>query len=198
MYTKLSYDLSNDTPIPAGLPPVRIEQISDIELGDVSNLFKLQVCNHCGTHIDGPWHFNPRGKKISDFPIEYFFFDRPMIVDIPKGDSELVMAEDLTPFQSQLGNCDLLLLRTGFAQHRAHNRQRYISNNPGLSVEVARYLTAQFPNIRALAIDTISIAANEHLDEGLEAHRIFFRSIEHPVLLIEDVNLPFELEKPSK
>ncbi len=195
MRLRLSYDLSPSTPVPVGLPPVKLSQRRSIAGGDVSNWFVAELCNHCGTHVDAPWHFNQNGKRVTDLPIDFFFFDRPLVLDVPKRASELVGAADLEPHASRLARCDILLLRTGFSRLRDAKRLEYQLKNPGLSVDAAEFVQGRYPGIRAIALDTLSMAANEHLDQGLEAHRILFRDVERPRILIEDINLDFDLAR---
>ncbi len=47
--------------------------------------------------------------------------------------------------------------------------------------------------MRALAIDSISMAAAERLNEGIEAHRILLGDRHRPILLVEDINLEYDL-----
>jgi kynurenine formamidase len=42
-------------------------------------------------------------------------------------------------------------------------------------------------------MDTISLACMQHLEEGLEAHRILLRGDGRRFLIIEDMNLDFDL-----
>ena len=44
-----------------------------------------------------------------------------------------------------------------------------------------------------MAIDSISMAAAERLSEGIEAHRILLGDRHRPILLIEDINLKYDL-----
>jgi kynurenine formamidase len=135
------------------------------------------------------------GRSITDFQVDDFAFERPAVVDVPKGDSQLVTSEDLRSHEDAIRDCDLLLLRTGFSQYREADPIRYRDRNPGLSTDVARYLdSARFPSLRAIGIDTISMAAAEHVAEGIQAHKIVFsRDDGSSILLIEDMNLAFDL-----
>lgn len=38
-----------------------------------SNVTKIILGSHCGTHVDSPYHIFENGKKLSDFPLNYFF-----------------------------------------------------------------------------------------------------------------------------
>ena len=62
----LSYKLSENTPFYEGLAKPRIEQIYDLREGHACNSFYFTASNHAGTHVDGPYHFNPAGRKIAE------------------------------------------------------------------------------------------------------------------------------------
>jgi len=195
VYIKLSYNLSRATPVYVGGPPVKIRQESNIEHGDTSNVFCIEVVNHTGTHVDAPRHFSVNGKKISEIDIENFFFQKPVCVDLPKNESELITSTDLEPYALEIAKADFLLIKTGFAKYRNTDMERYCHKNPGFSVEAARYLINNFGNLRAMGMDTISFAATRYPEEGIEAHKILLNNPEKPLLLVEDLNLEFPLKK---
>ncbi len=64
-------------------------------------------------------------------------------------------------------------------------------------MDVAGYLNSrQFPKLRAIGIDTISMAATNHLSEGIQAHKtLFCREDDSAVFLIEDMDLAHDLTK---
>jgi len=192
-YLELSHRLSSATPLPTGVPPIEFHHHYNMERGDVSNLFVLRFSNHTGTHIDAPWHFVASGLRISDFSLEEFVFERPACIDLPLGDGELFQAAHLQPHANLISHCDLLLLRTGYVHIRRTEPQRYAIQSPGFSVSSARYLAHNFPKLRALGLDTVSLACMQHLEEGLEAHRILLRGEGRRFLIIEDMNLDWNL-----
>jgi kynurenine formamidase len=167
---------------------------ASIERGDVSNLFVLQLSNHTGTHIDAPWHFVRNGLSISQFRLEEFVFEHPLCIDFSLGDGEMFQASDLEPYFDRISDCDLLLLRTGYSHVRRTDPDRYRHFSPGMSIEGARYLE-QFPGLRALGLDTISLASMQHLEEGLEAHRVLLGGQNRRFLIIEDMNLDRDLSQ---
>ena len=189
MFILLSFPLTEDAPAPGGRTALRIETDESLALGAVGNTYRYTVWNHAGTHVDGPAHMLEGKASIAEMPIDRFDFRRPLLVDIPPGDSRLVTSADLRGLEDELLECDLLLLRTGSCRHRHSDPLRYRDRNPGLSVEVAEFLTGgSAPRLRAAGIDSISMACTEHLDEGLKAHHVLLGAAE-PVVLVEDMNL---------
>jgi arylformamidase len=194
-YFELSHRLNSRTPLPPGVPAYEFRHHSSMKRGDVSNLFVLHFSNHTGTHIDAPWHFVDSGIPISAFRLDEFVFERPAYIDIPLGDGILIEVGHLAPLADLISQCDLLLLRTGFSRVRKSDPQRYALQSPGVSTGAANFLAKTFPNLRALGLDTVSLACMQHLEDGLEAHRILLRGEGRRFLIIEDMNLDYELSR---
>ncbi|MDQ5950682.1 MAG: arylformamidase [Patescibacteria group bacterium] len=56
-----------------GNPEVVIELAQDIECGASSNVSKMSLGSHTGTHIDAPRHVFKEGEPIDKFALEAFF-----------------------------------------------------------------------------------------------------------------------------
>lgn len=196
MLIQLSHRLSEHTPFYASLPKPQLKQLYDLSKGNTCNSFYLTTSNHAGTHVDAPRHFNSRGRAITNYQLSELVFHRPAVLDLPIKDSELIEPRHLEPaLASTSQTVDLLLLRTGFGQHR-HDERRYIDHGPGFGPEAAEQLMARFPSLRAIAMDFASVSALAHEQAGAEAHRVFLgcsKYAERPVLLIEDALLPTDL-----
>ena len=200
MLLSLSHKLSEDTPFYEGLAKPSLERVYDLSRGDTCNSFYFRSSNHCGTHIDGPWHFNPAGRKISDYDISELSFHKPAILDVPLGPAHLIQPEDLHGVAGLARDCDILLLRTGFGNHRS-NPKLYVEDAPGFSRAAAEYLIREMPGLKALGVDFISLAALKHMEEGADAHRVLLGCpgySDRTVLIIEDVRLPADLPVPSR
>ncbi len=188
---RLSYDVSADDPGWPGNPTYAWEQVSSIEAGDVANLGVLHLCDHFGSHLDAPNHFNPEGRRIAEVPLDRFVYERPRLLDLPKRDRELVTRAELEAHDEAIRGCDLLLLRTGWSAIRRQEPERYASDGPGVSADACEYLIEQ-PGLKALALDCISLASFRRLDpEGIRAHRILcgVGRGDRYVIIIEDVDL---------
>jgi arylformamidase len=195
LYLELSHHLSVDTPVAPGVPPIKCWHHFSMERGDVSNLFMLQFSNHTGTHIDAPWHFVRNGLPIGKFSLEEFVFDRPVCVDIAVGDGEVLRRAHFEPHSREISECDLLLIRTGYTRVRRIDPDRYRTFAPGMSAEGAHYIADKFANLRAIGLDTISLACMQHLEDGLDAHRVLLRGDGRRFLIIEDMDLDHDLSE---
>ena len=187
MFILLSHFLGVDTPAFAGGPSLTISPIKEIGKGGSSNSYTLTFPNHLGTHIDAPLHFDPLGKPLSAYDLEDLVFTRPVLLDIPKEDSELIRRDDLQAEREPISKADLLLLRTGFERFRETDPVRYSTRNPGLSAEAAAYICQKLPGLRGIVLDTISASAVQHREEGGRAHTTLLSS--RNFFIIEDAAL---------
>lgn len=115
MYLRLSHDLNvRDHAFP-GAPTLKLMPFEVIgENGSSCNTYRVELFNHYGTHMDGPNHFDAKGKQLWQMPLETFFSDRPLLLDIPKGEGEAVLPEELLAHDEALQKADMLFIRSGF------------------------------------------------------------------------------------
>jgi len=182
----LSHKLSVNTPTYGDGESLQIKPITEISKGDTANTVRLVLSNHIGTHIDFPSHFFPYGKNSSDYSIDEFVFQSPVLIEIPYNDGLLIKPEHVGKLQS---SNDLLLIKTNSELFR--HEEKYWKRNPGLSEELAFWLRKEYPNLRAIGVDCISITARDHRAEGRRSHRAFLNpeGLNEPILLIEDMSL---------
>lgn len=200
MIVLLSHPMTSDAPAPGGRKALEVRVDESVDRGDVGNTFYYTLWNHAGTHVDAPAHMISGAAPITDMSIETFRFERPGLIDVPKNDSEMIRPRDVRPREAELSDCDILLFRTGAGSHRKSDPVRYRDRNPGMSADLARYLASDaFPRLRAIGIDSISIACAEHLPDGVEAHRILFgKPGVGPFLIVEDMSIGPDVNCPDR
>jgi kynurenine formamidase len=170
MLVVLSHPLGPDAPNWPGAPNLEMRPFHSMSGGDIANTHVLEVYNHQGTHVDAPSHVNPEGATLSDLSPEYFVFERPLVVDLPLTDRQLIRPEDLDAYAGGPDQPDLIIFRSGFEAVR-EDRTRYEKEGPGFSAAAVRRLWEDFPGLRAVAMDWLSLAAYSAAEEGMEAHR---------------------------
>lgn len=186
----LSYPISQNTPMYGNKNLSEIKPANVIENGCSCNTLNISFSNHTGTHIDCPFHFDSNGKTISDYPEDFWFSDQIELIElnsIPEPgsiiDAKMVLNSLNKPFDK---GAKIVILRTGWFQHR--NTKKYWKNPPGIHPNVSDYLREVFAEINFFGVDLISISSFSNSMTGKEAHRAFLNH-EHPILLIEDMNL---------
>lgn len=192
MFIELSYKLHEDIPTYPGLPREKFEPHTRMANGDQANTTLITHFLHNGTHVDAPFHFYDAGATIDQIPIEDFVFERPLVIKKLLKKSELIQLEDLTSCGEELHGADILLLYTGYCDIRDDGKV-YADDFPAVSEEAARYIRTELLNIKAVAIDTLSIeSATLGPQNDFRVHKTFldgdlFKT--RPLLLYEDVNV---------
>lgn len=194
-YIKLSYDCDTYGPYPPGIPTPQITKFTSLEAGDIADQYMITLCNHTGTHVDAPAHVINGGLRISDFDIDSFVYESPFCLDVEVSDCELMQPEHFKRYEKKIKKSDILLIKTGYYKYRKKDVERYRMLGPGFSVKLAKYVVESFPNLRAVGLDTISLAAIKYLDEGMEAHRILLEGINRKFLIYEAMDLSSDLSE---
>jgi len=182
----LSYELSESTPSYGNKHKVIVKQIEKISKGDTSNSYQMKIYNHIGTHVDCPNHFYDNGRKIDDFQINAFIFKSPQLIDINLNEhnmiSEKTLEKKLNP------EADIFLFRTYFSKKR--NSKKYINKYPYFCSNFATHLKKNFPLLRAIGMDIISLTSPLNKQEGKKSHEILLNeSKSNPILIVEDMFL---------
>lgn len=198
----LSYPMTADAPVWPGNPPAaQTKANSSIAAGDIANTTILTLFSHSGTHFDAPKHFNDQGPSGFQLAIDQFIFFKPLVLDIPKSDDEMIYRAEVEAFAGLLAEADLVLLRTGWSQWRGLEKERYATRNPMLHPEAARYLMETFSNIKGVAIDAASIGAPEKMEPTIETHQILTgkdREDGRFMLIFEDLRIDLDLGQASR
>lgn len=190
-YQWLSYPLNIADPGFPGEPTLSIEPSSSIDRGDMYNSAVVHLFNHFGTHFDAPKHFNQQGPSITELPLAYFIYSRPLLIDIPSQPGRLLLAEDFAPFMAEIAQADLLLIRTGLEKVRQESPEIYAKNGGAVSVEAAKYLIDHASHLKAIGFDFISLASPAYPAHGVEAHQVLLGMYQpsHYICIIEDMKL---------
>lgn len=135
------------------------------------------MSTHTGTHIDAPSHFAPNMPSIDRIPAMRFV-SIAFLIKVPKKANELIDLKDIRKGVVQVNQGETVVLMTGWEKQAT--RKNYMSENPGLSADAAKYLTKK--KVNAVAIDGPSIDAG--FDSKFTAHHILLSA---GVLVIENL-----------
>ncbi len=184
----LSHTLNENTPTYGNRNQFKMVKKSDISKGDVANDTMLNTTVHIGTHIDMPYHFYEEGQTLMDFDDDFWYFTKPLIIEIHPND--IIIYEELINKLNTINDCgyDILIVKTGIESFR--NDKEFWESNYGFHPAIYDYLIKQFPNIRVLGFDSISVSSFKNRLLGREAHKRFLNP-NHPILLLEDMKLSF-------
>ncbi len=189
-YITLSYTLEETSPVHIGLRSLKITPQSQILEGGGYNSYIIEVENHCGTHVDAPGHFLNKTKTISEYTADELVFHNPLILNCPKKQLESIEINDISNLN--LEDRDCIIFCTGFGKYRKEDPNKYLTLNPGIGPDLVYWIRKNYPNIKCIGIDTISISSYKRKEEGKKAHLNAFiedKELGEPLLLVEDMKL---------
>ena len=143
----------------------------------------VQITTHTGTHVDGTWHFNKRGRPIYDFPLDAFMGTGVVLDMRHLPDRTPITGEDLAKAEPQIQEGDILIINTGW--HKRFDTPEYGLLHPGIDGVAAEQFLLE-KKIKMIGMDTICVepgSEQDHWDHPL--HRVCL--IENEILLIENL-----------
>jgi kynurenine formamidase len=200
MWVELSYEYAENMPVYPGCPREQFQPHNRISRGAENNTTIIQHFLHGGTHVDAPFHFDEKGKPIDQIPIEDFVYHAPLLVQKELKKSELLEVEDLKGYGNALYSSDILLLYTGYCKLRG-DAAVYADNFPAISEKTAQFIRTELVNLKAIAIDTLSIENADGPKTHFRVHRTLLNREWYdtrPLLIYEDVNLEKVLNQSIK
>ncbi|MCO4783357.1 MAG: cyclase family protein [Candidatus Cloacimonetes bacterium] len=182
---RLSWTLNEKTPAYGNGDSLSLKTVKCMHAGDSCNTLQLSLSNHLGTHIDLPFHFDPKGQTLNDYPNDFFYFKNVQLETITKEDGELICKKDLQSIQADK-DCEILLINTGWAKKR--HLKSYMMSPPGVHENCADYLRDSFPKLRVLGFDFISLSSFTNRTMGRKSHKAFLAH-QRPICILEDMDL---------
>jgi kynurenine formamidase len=132
------------------------------------------MSTHTGTHVDAPSHFKPGLASIDMISTDRLVCNA-ILISTRKTANQMIEQQDLG---NQIRQGDAVVIATGW--EKRSGMKNYMSDNPGLSEEAARYLARK--RVNAVAIDCPSIDAGA--DSKFTAHNIL---LPRNILVIENL-----------
>lgn len=146
-----------------GDTPFSLVQQTSLSAGDGVNLTAITLTAHAGTHMDAPWHTEPRPVHPADMPLEPFIGPARVI-----GVSRMhggIIPDDLGPVD--LSGTPRVLLRTWYSDLPDDCFQ---TDFPYPTVALIDYLAGQ--GVRLLGVDVPTVDPFE--SESLDGHHRLF------------------------
>ena len=110
---------------------------------DGYNLELLFLSSHTGTHIDAPFHFIDKGKKIHDISVNRLV-GRATLIKKRKKPNQSITRSDIINFEKKHGKIPknaIVIFSTGWNKNL--EKKYYFEKNPGLSISAAKYLVSK-------------------------------------------------------
>ncbi|KAF6208240.1 hypothetical protein GE061_016692 [Apolygus lucorum] len=156
------------------------------------------TAEHCGTHLDAPYHFNKNGRKVGDIPLDRLI-TKAILVDAVKetgnNDSYVLPAAKLDEWvkiNGEIPDKSVILVKFGWST-RYPNRQEYLGPSdtdlrfPGLTEEAAKWIVDSKKFV-GLGVDSASF--DDPRNEEYPVHKLV---LGNDLYGLENVNLNFDL-----
>ena len=174
------YDIS--VPIYEGMvtwpndPKVKIRPSKRISKGDSCNLSRLSFGSHTGTHIDPPYHFLEKGKKVDELPLEVLI-GRAWVFELDV--EKRISVKDIKKLD--LKGKERVLFKTANSK-LWDKKKRFYKEFIYITDKAAQFLVDE--GVKLVGVDYLSV-------EGFSipnapSHHIF---LENKVILLEGTNL---------
>ena len=147
----LSHDLTNGTVVYPGDPEPDITVATTVE-NEGYNLSTVIVGSQSGSHVDAPYHFSNEGKTVDKMDLKLFMGNAAVINVNYKKAREMVMLEEILPYEEKIKKSDIVLFR--FDWYKKVGTEEFF-DHPFLSKEVGEYLMAN--GIMTVATDCINL-----------------------------------------
>ena len=154
----LTLTISEKIPMFPGSPQPHFIQWDEIKQ-DGYNLEVLFLSTHTGTHVDAPYHFVKRGKKMHQIDPSRFLCD-VVLIKIKSKPNHLITKSEIMKFEKKHGAIprhSSVLFATGWNNME---RRDFFGENPGLADSAAKYLVSKKTNL--VGIDSPSIDAGSN------------------------------------
>ncbi|WP_179298777.1 arylformamidase [Evansella halocellulosilytica] len=140
----ISQTLNEDMDVWPGDTPFQYEKTMSLNRGDSVNVSSITMSSHTGTHMDAPYHYDEKGIKIDEVPLEYFHGET-LVIHVPE--KKMIERKDIV-------NVDFKGVKKVLFKTKEEGKVSY-DNYAVLSPELAPYLKEN--NIHLIGIDSPSV-----------------------------------------
>jgi arylformamidase len=175
----ISLSISADLPVWPGDPRVVLERISKIEDGDSSNVTRIEMSAHTGTHVDAPYHFLGGDAPTVDELSLKVLTGRAYVLHIPDPVERITQpvleAAKIPPRTRRL------LIKTRNSELWKRQEKEFLEDYVALEGEAAQYLVDR--GVKLVGVDYLSVAPYDatHL-----THQILLQA---GIVIVEGLNL---------
>jgi arylformamidase len=170
--------IERDLPTWPSDPGLKIEQASSMAKGGRSNVTRISMGAHTGTHMDAPFHFEPDGYGIDQIPLDALI-GPCRVYDFSQRDGHIDRAK--------LERCDFrgvtrALFKTKNSQLWARNAREFDKNFIAVVADGADFLVER--GVKLVGVDYLSVEPY-----GSGGHPVHHRLLRASVAIVEGLSL---------
>lgn len=171
------------------IPMVRLEPFCRIKEGAINNQSSINLFLHLGTHLDAPYHFCENGSTIDELDISDFIFRKALLINANCEKGGRIDSAFLKK-QPHIHEADILLINFGYCNYM-EQEDIYRDDFPALTLDAAEYIRHELPNVRAIAIDTLSVDGTDGFETNFANHHALLDVVGYtrPILIYECVDM---------
>lgn len=160
-----------------GHPPFELEPISEIAQGKRSNVSRISMASHNGTHMDPPYHFLADGHTMDDVDLEALIgtADVVYLPDAPEIDAALLESLNIPD------DCQRLLFHTSNSIYWDQDDTEFHTDYVGLTPDGAQWIVDR--GIRLVGNDYLGV--HRH-DSAIPVHHALLGA---DVVVVEGLNM---------
>jgi arylformamidase len=163
----ITLTISNSLVTYPGDPGIQITRVHSIGKDSNSNLTKLDMGAHTGTHVDAPAHFIEGGSGSETLDLNVLI-GPAIVIDATK--QERITAENLEHFRIPRGT-ERILLRTRNSEIWKSQPREFFADFVGITRDGAEWLVEK--SIRLVGIDYLSVAP---FHQAEPTHRVLLQA----------------------
>lgn len=173
----ISLMISPNMPTWPGDPNLILERVKKIEDGSHSNVSRLELSVHTGTHVDAPYHFLAKGKTVDTLSLNHLT-GRVYISYLPEVEQitgEVLERAEIPPRTRRI------LFKTRNSEIWARHELAFQTDFVAITPDGAEFLVKR--GIKLVGVDYLSVAP---FGESLLTHKIL---LDAGVIIVEGVDL---------
>lgn len=152
----ISLTISPQLPTWPGDPSIVLERVEKIENGSNSNVSRLDMGVHTGTHVDAPYHFLPDGKTVEQLNLN-MLTGRAYVLYLPEVDVITAAVLDAAQIPPRTRR---VLFKTRNSGYWKDVSAGFHTDFVGLSADGAEYLIKR--GVKLVGVDYLSVAPYHH------------------------------------
>jgi arylformamidase len=139
----LTHNLEPTTPVYPGYPPIELQVLESTrhtrpDGQRTLNSSRVSIGNHCGTHMDAPFHFFEEGRTIDEIDLDQCAGQALLIRLSNIAENGRIDPDQFSSHRTRLQGLRKVIFETGWSKR--WGQSNYFTHHPVISPEAAEFL----------------------------------------------------------